>query len=64
VRRNTSQVHAVPPNVYPDAMRELVRLHTDKPELVRWIEEGFPTLTEAEHLSRFGEPYKPYRDRK
>jgi hypothetical protein len=23
----------------------------------KWVTDGYPTLTEAEHLERFGEPY-------
>jgi hypothetical protein len=57
-RRNTSRVRPVPPDAVPNALRALVRLRTDKPKLVRWIEEGYPTMTEAEHVARFGEPYK------
>jgi hypothetical protein len=27
------------------------------PALRQWIEDGYPTLTPAEHFERFGEPY-------
>ena len=57
-KRNTSRVQPVPPNVYPDAMRALARLRATHQALVQWIEDGYPTMTEAEHYERFGEPYK------
>jgi hypothetical protein len=56
-RRNTSQVFPVPPNALPDARRALVILRREHPELVRWLLDGHPTLTEAEHVDRFGGPY-------
>jgi len=57
-RRNTSRVWPVPPNALPEALRSLRALRLSDPALVQWIEEGHPTLTEAEHLERFGAPYK------
>jgi hypothetical protein len=57
-RRNSSRVHPVPPNVYPDAMRALAHFRRTNPAHVRWIEEGYPNLSEAEHVARFGKPYK------
>jgi hypothetical protein len=56
-RRNTSQVFQPQPNAVPDALRALAALRRDDPALVAWIEDGAPTLTEDEHIARFGEPY-------
>jgi hypothetical protein len=56
-RRNTSQVQPVPPNAYPDAMRALAAFRRSSPAHVTWIEEGYPTLTDAEHVARFGVQY-------
>jgi hypothetical protein len=39
-------------------MRALAELRETEPELVAWILDGYPTLTETEHLERFGEPYR------
>ena len=63
-RRNTSQVFPVPPDALPNALRALAALRRDQPALVQWIEDGHPTLTEAEHLERFGEPYRCVRSRR
>ena len=57
-RRNTSRVWPVPPNALPDALRSLTALRRTDPALVQWIEDGHPNLTEADHLERFGEPYR------
>lgn len=57
-RRNTSSASRVPPNALPEALAALRRV---PPELRRWIVDGAPRLTEAEHLERFGEPYKALR---
>lgn len=62
-RRNTSRTFAVPPNALPDALRALAGLRARDPELVRWIEDGHPNLTDAEHVERFGEPYNGKRAR-
>lgn len=53
-RRNTSKVQPVPPDALPAAFAALDRLRDDDPALVRWILDGHPTLTEAEHFERFG----------
>jgi hypothetical protein len=51
-----------PPNALPDAIRALASFRRDDPAHAQWILDGFPTLSEAEHLRRFGEPYnKPRR---
>jgi hypothetical protein len=62
--RNSSRVFPVPPNALPDARRALARLHREEPALVAWLEDGHPTLTEAQHLERFGEPYSGARSRR
>ena len=56
--RNTSQVFPVPPGAVEDALAAMERLRRDDPALVRWLMDRHPTLTEAEHLERFGAPYK------
>lgn len=56
-RRNTSRVFPVPPNALPDARRALAQLRRDDPALVQWIRDGYPTLSEAEHVARFGGAY-------
>ena len=56
--RNTSQVFPVPPDALPNALRSLAALRRDQPALVQWLADGHQTLTEAEHLERFGEPYR------
>lgn len=63
-RRNTSRVFAVPPHAYADATRALAALRRDQPALVRWLEDGHPTLTHDEHQARFGEPYRGVRSRR
>lgn len=56
-RRNTSRVTMPLPNALPDALGALERLRREQPALVRWVEDGAPRLTEAEHVERFGEPH-------
>ena len=41
-----------------DALRAL---RTLDPALRRWIEDGHPNLTDAEHRARFGRDYHPSR---
>lgn len=55
--RNTSRVWPVSPDALPAALRALEQLRVDEPALCAWIEEGAPTLTDAEHVERFGEPF-------
>ena len=55
--RNSSQVKLPAPDAFPKAVRALAGLRDTHPELVQWIVDGHPTLTEAEHLERFGVPY-------
>jgi hypothetical protein len=59
--RNTSRVWPVPPDARRDAVKALATLD---PALRRWIEDGHPNLTDAEHRARFGEPYNAPRPRK
>lgn len=61
-KRNTSRVRPVPPDALPNALAALARLRASDPALVKWIEDGYPTLTEDEHVQRFGEPH-PSRTR-
>ena len=61
--RNTSRVFLVPPDALPTALRAMQALRRDQPALVKWIEDGHPTLTDAEHLARFGEPYRGVKAR-
>lgn len=63
-RRNTSRVFPVPPTALPDALASLAALRRNDPALVRWIEDGHPTLTADEHVARFGGPYIVTRSRK
>jgi hypothetical protein len=63
-RRNSSRVFPVPPDALPNALRALAAFRRAAPEHAAWIDEGFPTLTEREHLERFGEQYqKPKRSK-
>jgi hypothetical protein len=57
-RRNTSAQASVPPGSAAAAIAACRELREREPELVGWIEAGAPTLTEAEHRDRFGEPYR------
>lgn len=62
--RNTSQVFPVPPDALPTALRALEQFKRGNPELYAWVAEGAPAMTEAEHLARFGEPYRTTRTRR
>ena len=62
-RRNTSRVFKPPPDALPNALRSLRALRESHPGLVAWLADGHPTLTEAEHVERFGEPYATHRRR-
>lgn len=62
-RRNTSRVFPVPPDAFPNALRALAQFRRTDPARAQWIEDGAPTLTDAEHVERFGEPYKGHRAR-
>jgi hypothetical protein len=47
----------VEPGALERAMESLAALRRNDPALVKWIEDGYPTLTEVEHLQRFGKPH-------
>jgi hypothetical protein len=53
-RRNTSQVRRPAPDALGRALGACDALRQAEPDLVAWIEAGAPTLSEAEHLERFG----------
>ncbi len=55
--RNTSRGFRVPHDALPNALKALAYLRRTNPALTKWIEDGHPNLTEAEHVERFGEPY-------
>ena len=59
--RNSSRVFPVPPESLPNALRACATIDG---ALRRWIEDGHPTLTEADHFARFGEPFKATRAKK
>lgn len=59
--RNTSRVFPVPPDALPAALSALRAIPL---ELRLWIKDGHPTLTDAQHRERFGEPYVATRSRK
>ena len=63
-RRNSSRVFPVSPQDVDNARNALHRLRITDPALVEWIEAGHPTLTEAQHVEQFGEPYRAARARK
>lgn len=63
-RRNTSAVRQVPPDALPRALAALATFRRMDAPLVRWLEDGHPTLTDAEHHARFGGPYQRTRTRK
>lgn len=63
-RRNSSRVFPASPQNVENALAALHRLRITDPALVEWIEAGHPTLTEAQHLEHFGEPYRAVRSRK
>ena len=57
-RRNTSAVKGPPPGAVTDAIRTLERWRWDNPNHADWIEAGHPTMTEDEHVRRFGVTYQ------
>jgi hypothetical protein len=59
--RNSSRVFPVPPNARPEAVAALAAFQRSQPALYAWIASGAPRLTEAEHVERFGAPYKATR---
>lgn len=62
--RNTSRVFPVTEQDVENARRALARFHAESPALVQWLRDGHPTLTEAEHVARFGEPYRGVKARR
>lgn len=63
-RRNTSRVFAVPPTAVPEALAALRAFRRNEPAHAAWITDGAPRLTDADHLERFGEPYRTARARR
>jgi hypothetical protein len=63
-RRNSSRVWPVPPGAVDDAERALKRWQAEEPAHVQWILDGYPTLTDAEHVARFGVAYQATRTRR
>jgi hypothetical protein len=61
--RNTSRVFPVPPGALDAAAAALARFRIDSPAHAEWIESGHPTLSDDEHVSRFGEVYDGARSR-
>lgn len=57
-RRNTSQVQPVPSDSWRQAVAALERWAAENPGHARWIADGYPSMSEAEHRDRFGEPYR------
>jgi hypothetical protein len=62
-RRNSSAVVAPPPDALPNALRAMATWRRENPAHAQWIADGYPTMTEAEHVERFGEPYVSHRRR-
>ena len=62
--RNSSRVFPVPPTALPEAVAALAAFRRTQPRLYEWVAQGAPTLTDAEHLARFGAPYEHRRSRK
>jgi hypothetical protein len=56
-RRNTSRQRMPEPGAAQRGLEAMARLRQHDPALVRWIEDGHPLLTEAEHRRRFGCDY-------
>lgn len=57
-RRNTSRVFRPPPHALAEARDAIARWAASNPAHAAWIAAGAPTMTEAEHASRFGESYR------
>lgn len=56
--RNTSRVFPVAPGAADAAIRACRHYAGRYPRHARWLLDGHPTLTEAEHYERFGAVYK------
>lgn len=59
-RRNTSETRPGEGTAQA-ALAALARFRAQNPEHAAWIEQGYPTLTNAEHVARFGVPYEGRR---
>jgi hypothetical protein len=57
-RRNSSQVRQPNPNALRDCLASMASWRENNPEHAQWIADGYPALTEAEHIERFGKPYE------
>jgi len=57
-RRNTSQNRGPDPRALDECLRSCAQLRRSDPALVKWIEDGHPTLTPEEHRDRFGRAYE------
>jgi hypothetical protein len=57
-RRNSSRVFPVPPGAVEDCDRALARWQAENPAHAQWILDGYPTLTDDEHVARFGVKYE------
>lgn len=62
--RNSSQMRLPSPTAAADCRAAMAALRRGHPALVQWVLDGAPTLTEDEHVRRFGEPYRGKRARR
>lgn len=62
--RNAAGTRYASPTVLPELLAACAALRRSSPQLVQWIEDGAPNLTETEHAQRFGEPYRAGRSRR
>ena len=56
--RNSSRVFPVEPGALEAARAASARFCAEQPAHVLWLVDGHPTLTEADHVARFGETYR------
>lgn len=63
-RRNTSRTGTVPPHAVAEALDALRWFRHAHPEHAAWIADGAPTLTDEDHVRRFGESYQSTRRRR
>lgn len=56
--RNTSRVFPVVPGSATAAIVALSAWATANQAHARWLADGYPTLTEAEHVARFGNAWR------
>jgi hypothetical protein len=56
--RNSSRVWPVPSGAAKEAARASAAWRERDPAAYQWVVDGHPHLTEADHLARFGEPFK------